>query len=103
MRKRTILAIYSDLYHKEKIQPLVNVALEGEPKPLSQPEHASLQLKNYQRIRAECWAGESPEVREEVLNIYNAEHNGDEEEEENEEDETDEDEDEKSLLARQQQ
>jgi hypothetical protein len=100
-RKRTILVIYSDLYYKKKIQPLVNAALEREPKSLSQPEHASRQLTHYQRIRAECWASESPEVREEVLKIYDAEHNGDEEEE-NEEDEAEEDEDEKSLLLRQQ-
>jgi hypothetical protein len=84
------------------MQPLVNAELEGEPKSLSQPEHASRQLKHYQRIRAECWASESPEVREEVLKIYDAEHNGDEEEEEDKEDETIEDEDEKSLLVRQQ-
>jgi hypothetical protein len=97
-----MLVIYSDLYYKKKIQPLVNAALETEPKSLSQPEHASRQLKHYQRIRAECWASESPEVREEVLKIYDAEHNGDEEEEEDKEDETDEDEDQKSLLVRQQ-
>jgi hypothetical protein len=102
VRKRTILVIYSDLYYKMKIQPLVNAALEREPKTLSQPEHASLQLKHYQRIRAECWANESHEVREEVLKIYDAEHNGDEEDEENEDDEPDEDEDEKGLLIRQQ-
>jgi hypothetical protein len=97
-----MLVIYSDLYYKKKIQPLVNAALEREPKSLSQPENASRQLKHYQRIRAECWASESPEVREEVLKIYDAEHNGDEEEEEDKEDETDEDEDQKSLLVRQQ-
>lgn len=97
-----MLSIYSDLYFKKTIQPLVNAALEGEPSSLSKPEHASRQLKHYQRIRAECWASESPEVREEVLKIYDTEHNGDEEDEENEEDETDEDEDEKSLLVRQQ-
>ena len=97
-----MLVIYSDLYYKMKIQPLVNAALEREPKSLSQPEHASRQLKHYQRIRAECWASESPEVREEVLKIYDAEHNGDEEEEEDKEDEPDEDEDQKSLLVRQQ-
>ena len=69
---------------------------------LSQPENASHWLKHYQCIRAECWASESPEVREEVLKIYNAKHIGDEEEEENYEDETDEDDDEKSLLVCQQ-
>jgi hypothetical protein len=73
-----------------------------EPESLSQPEHASRQLKHYQRIRAECWANELPEVREEVLKVYDAEHNGDEEEEENEDNEPDEDEDEKGLLIRQQ-
>jgi hypothetical protein len=101
-RKRTILVIYSDLYYKLKIQPLVNAALEREPKSLSQPEHASRQLKHYQCIRAECWANESPEIREEVLKIYDAEHNGDEEEEEIEDDEPIEDEDKKGLLIRQQ-
>lgn len=95
--------IYSELYYKKKIQPLVNAALESEPASLSQPEHASRQLKHYQRIRTECWASESPEVREEVVKIYEAEHNGDEEEdEENDDDETDDDEDEKALLVRQQ-
>ena len=78
-------------------------ALESEPESLSQPEYASCQLKHYQHIRAECWANESPEVQEEVLKIYDAEHNGDkEEEEENEDDEMYEDEDEKGLLIRQQ-
>lgn len=101
VRKRTILVIYSDLYYKKKIQPLVNAALEREPETLSQTEHASRRLTHYQRIRAECWATESPEVREEVLKIYDAEHKGDEEEED-EEDENDEDDDEKSLLVRQQ-
>ena len=101
-RKRTILGIYSDLYFKDKIQPLVNVALEREPESLSQPEHSTRQLKHYQHIRAECWAGESPEVREEVLKIYDTEHNGDEEDEEDEENDTVEDEDEKTLLLRQQ-
>ena len=87
----------------KKRQPLVNVALESEPMSLSQPEHASRQLKHYQCIHTECWASEPPEVQEEVLKIYNAEHNGDEEEdEENKEDGTDEDEDEKTLLVRQQ-
>ena len=101
--KRTMLVIYSDLYYKKKIQPLVNAALEKEPKSLSQPEHASRQLKHYQNIRAECWASEPPEVREEVLKIYDAEHNDDDdEEEENEGDEDNEDEDEKDLLGRQQ-
>ena len=85
-----------------KIQPLVTAALESEPESLSQPEHASRQLKHYQRIRAECWANESPEVREEVLKIYDAEHNGDEEEEEEENEDDETDEDEKGLLIRQQ-
>ena len=103
MRKRTMLSIYSDLYYKKKIQPLVNAAMERESKSLSQVEHSACQLKHYQRIRAECWSSESSEVREEVLKIYDAEHKGDEEDnEENEEDGTDEDEDEKSLLERQQ-
>lgn len=101
-RKRTILVIYSELYFKKKIQPLVNAALEGEPKSLSQAEYSSCRLKHYQRIRAECWASESLEVREEVLKIYEAEHNGDDEDEENEEDEEDEDEDERGLIVRQQ-
>ena len=97
-----MLVIYSDLYYKKKIQPLVNAALESEPDSLTQPEHASRQLGHYQRIRAQCWASESSDVREEVLKIYDAEHNGDEDEEENEEDETGEDDDEKSFLVRQQ-
>lgn len=102
-RKRTMLVIYSDLYYKKKIQPLVNAALEKLPKSLSQPEHSSHRLKHYQRIRAECWASETPEVREEVLKIYDDEHKEDEEDsdEEDNEDE-DEDEDEKNLLVRQQ-
>lgn len=100
MRKRTILVIYSDLYFQKKIQPLVNAALEREPKSSSQTEQHSRQLKHYQRIRAECWANESHEVRDEVLKIYDSEHNDDEEEED--EDENDEDEDEKTLLVRQQ-
>ena len=104
MRKRTILVIYSDLYYKKKIQPLVSAALETEPESLSQPERASRRLTYYQRIRAECWSNESPEVREEVLKIYDTEHNGDEEDDDGEEneDETDEVEDKKSLLERQQ-
>ena len=81
---------------------MVNTAVKEEPEALSQPEYATRQLRHYQRIRAECWAGESPEVREEVLRIYDAEHNGDEDEEENEENEDYEDEDEKGLLVRQQ-
>jgi hypothetical protein len=98
-----MVIIYNDLYYKKKIQPLVNAALESEPTSLSQSEKASRQLKHYQRIRAECWESESPEVREEVRKIYDAEHNVDEEEdEENEDDEADEDEDEKTLLVRQQ-
>lgn len=103
-RKRTMLGIYSDLYFKDKIQPLVNAAMEREPESLSQQDHSTCQLKHYQHIRAECWAGESPEVREEVQKIYDMEHNaiGDEEDDEDEENETVEDEDEKSLLLRQQ-
>jgi hypothetical protein len=98
-----MLVIYSDLYYKKRIQPLVNAALESEPTSLSHSEQASRQLKHYQRIRAECWASESPEVRDEVLRVYDAEHTVDEEEdEENEEDETEEDDDEKTLLIRQQ-
>ena len=104
MRKRTILVIYSDLYYKKKIQPLVSAALETEPESLSQPERSSRRLMYYQRIHAKCWANESPEVREEVLKIYDTEHNGDEDDDDGEESEdtTDEDEDEKSLLERQQ-
>ena len=98
-----MLSIYSDLYYKKKIQPLVNAAMEKESKSLSQVEHSVCQLKHYQRKRAECWYSESSEVQEEVLKIYNAEHKGDEEDhEENKEDGTDEDEDEKSLLECQQ-
>ena len=59
--------MYSDLYFKDKIQPLVNAAMEREPE-LSQ-------LKHYHHIRAECWAGESLEVREEVQKVYNIKHN----------------------------
>lgn len=102
VRKRTMLVIYSDLYYKKKLQPLVNAALKEEPEALSPQEQSSRQLKHYQRIRAECWASESSEVREEVLKIYDAEHNADEDEEENEDDEDDEDSDEKTLLVRQQ-
>ena len=103
MRKRTMLVIYSDLYYKKKIQPLVNAALEREPDSLTQSEHASRQMGHYQRIHAECWASESLGVWEEVLKIYDAEQNGDEEEEEeNEEDETGEDGDEKAFLVHQQ-
>ena len=102
-RKRTTLVIYSDLYFKKKIQPLVNATLESEPSSLSQPEYSSRQLKHYQCIRAECWAKESPEVQEEVLKVYDAEHTVDEEEdEENEGDDDDDDVDEKTLLIRQQ-
>ena len=97
-----MLVIYSDLYYKKKLQPLVNAALKEEPEALSPQEQSSRQLKHYQRIRAECWASESSEVREEVLKIYDAEHNADEDEEENEDDEDDEDSDEKTLLVRQQ-
>ena len=82
---------------------MVNAALEREPDSLTQSEHSSRQMGHYQRIRADCWAGESSDIRDEVLKIYDAEHNGDEEEEEeNEDDETGEDDDEKTLLVRQQ-
>ena len=97
-----MLVIYSDLYYKKKIQPLVNAALENLPKSLSQPEHASHQLKHYQRIRAECWATETPDVREEVLKIYDDEHKENEEDEDEEDDEDEDDDDEKNLLLRQQ-
>lgn len=101
-----MLAIYNDLYYKKKIQPLVNAAVESEPQYglLSQSERASRQLTHYHRIRAECWANESPEVRAEILKLYDTEHNDDDEEEldDNEEGDADEDEDEKSLLGRQQ-
>ena len=81
---------------------MVNAALEREPDSLTQSEHSSRQMGHYQRIRADCWASESSDIRDEVLKIYDAEHNGDEEEEENEDDETGEDDDEKTLLVRQQ-
>jgi hypothetical protein len=101
-----MLAIYNDLYYKKKIQPLVNAAVESEPQYglLPQSERASRQLTHYHRIRAECWANESPEVRAEILKLYDTEHNDDDEEEldDNEEGDADEDEDEKSLLGRQQ-
>ena len=101
MRKQSILVIYSDLYYQKKLQPLVNAAMGLEPKSLSQSEQASRSMKHYHRIRAESWSNESPEVRTEVLKIYDNEV-GDEDEE-NEDDETEEDEDERSLLLRQQQ
>jgi hypothetical protein len=101
-RKRSVLVIYSDLYYIEKIQPLVNAALEREPVSLSQTERHACQLKHYHRIRADCWASESRDVRDEILKIYDAEHKDDEDEDDIEEDESDDDEDEKSLLVRQQ-
>lgn len=106
-----MLAIYSDLYYKKTIQSLVNAALESEPEysSLTQPERASRQMLHYHRIRAECWGNESPEIRAEVLKIYDAEHHNDDDEDEGDgnegdenEDDEDEDEDEKSLLERQQ-
>ena len=101
-QKRSILIIYSELYYKKKIQPLVNAAMKEEPETLTQLELNTRQLRHYQRIRADCWVNESPEVREEVLKVYDAEHNGDDNEEENDDDENEDDEDEKSLLIRQQ-
>ena len=102
-----MLAIYSDLYYKIKIQPLVNAALESEPEygSLTQPERASHQMLHYQRIRAECWANESPEVRAEVLKLYDAEHHDDDDDEDDDDEnveDADGDEDEKTLLGRQQ-
>ena len=102
-----MLAIYNDLYYKKTIQPLVNAAVESEPQYglLSQTERASRQLTHYHRIRAECWANESPEVRAEILKLYDTEHRDDDDEEEfddNEEGDAGEDEDEKTLLRRQQ-
>ena len=84
------------------IQPLVNTALKKEPDSLIQPEYSSHQLRHFQHIHTECWASESPEVREEVLKIYDTEHKGDEEEEENKEDETVEDDDQRSVQVHQQ-
>ena len=101
-RKRSMLIIYSELYYKTKIQPLVNAAIKEEPTNLTQLELHSHQLKHYQRIRADCWVNESPEVREEVLKIYDGEHTGDDDEEENDDEENDDEEDEKSILIRQQ-
>jgi hypothetical protein len=105
-----MLAVYSDLYYKEKIQPLVNAALEHEPnyRSFSPSERASYQMLHYHRIRAECWADESAEVQAEILRIYdtddtdrNLKDDDEDDDEENEED-VDVDDDEKSLLIRQQ-
>ena len=65
---------------------------------MTQLELNTCQLRHYQQIHAD----ESPEVREEVLKVYDAEHNGDDDEEENDDNENEGDEDEKSLLIRQQ-
>ena len=97
-RKRSILIIYSELYYKIKLQALVNTAMNEEPKSLTQLELNTHQLRHYQWIRADCWINESPEVQEEVLKVYDAEHNSDDDEEENDDDENKCNEDEKSLL-----
>ena len=76
--------------------------MNEEPKKLTQLELNTHQLRHYQQIHANCWVNESPEVREEVLKVYDAEHNGDDNEEENDDDENEGDEDEKILLIRQQ-
>ena len=76
--------------------------MNEEPKTLTQLELNTCQLRHYQWICADCWVNESPEVREEVLKVYDAEHNGDDDEEENDDDENEGDEDEKSLLICQQ-
>ena len=76
--------------------------MNEEPKTLTQLELNTCQLRHYQRIHADCWVNESPEVWEEVLKVYDAEHNGDDNEEENDDDENEGDEDEKILLIRQQ-
>ena len=76
--------------------------MNKEPKTLTQLELNTCQLRHYQWIRADCWVNESPEVQEEVLKVYDAEHNGDDNEEENNDDENEGDEDEKSLLICQQ-
>lgn len=76
--------------------------MDKEPKTLTQLELNTRQLRHYQQIHADCWVNESPEVREEVLKIYDAEHNGGDDDEENDDDENEDDEDEKSLVIRQQ-
>ena len=76
--------------------------MNEEQKTLTQLELNTHQLRHYQQIRDNCWVNESPEVQEEVLKVYDAEHNGDDNEEENNDDENEGDEDEKSLLICQQ-
>ena len=76
--------------------------MNEEPKTLTQLELNTHQLRHYQWICADCWVNESPEVREEVLKVYDAEHNSDDNEEENDDDENEGDEDEKILLICQQ-
>ena len=87
----------------------MNAGLESEPEYglLTQPERASHQMLHYQHIRAECWANESPEVRAEVLKLYDAEHhdNDDDDDDDDDDEDTedaDDDEDEKTFLGRQQ-
>ena len=79
-RKRSILIIYSELYYKKKLQALVNPAMNEEPKTLTQLELNTCQLRHYQQIHADYWVNESPEVQEEVLKVYDAEHNSDDDE-----------------------
>ena len=76
--------------------------MNKKPKTLTQLELNTRQLRHYQQIHANCWVNESPEVWEEVLKVYDAEHNSDDNEEENNDNENKGDEDEKSLLIRQQ-
>ena len=62
--------------------------MNEEPKSLTQLELNTHQLRHYQRIHANCWVNESPEVQEEVLKVYDAEHNSDDDEEENDDNKT---------------
>jgi len=89
---------------------LVNQELDDNPEYASLPQKKKKahQLSVYRRIRADCWKTESDEVKGEIQEIFDEEHevksNGSEseEDEDNDDDNNDDDNDEKNLLRHQQ-
>lgn len=107
-RKHTALEIYSDRYYKSKLQGLVNEELKDDPEFASLPskkKHA-YQFSAYLRIRAECWKNESDEVKAEIQDVLDEEHeenvDGNESETKEDKDEDFNVDDEKVLVQHQQ-
>ena len=82
-RKRTILEIYSDLYYKTAFAEQVNKEfMETAPDyPESKQDRSARQLEIYRKWREMSWAAQDDKVKAHVQQVYNEEHDTDQENE----------------------